>query len=151
VIPLNKNWLYTFAHLIQLVVGFILCFIFYWKFGMIGAAIGLVIAVYSNISFAGYGVSRVLSIKFYRVWPFKELGKICVVAILCSGLAYISCWFIPTNTYIQLALRLIVGVLICSGTYLFITWKLKMIDWRQLKQSLGSSIKPTETISQDTF
>ena len=138
-VPLRQNWLYALAHVLQLLVAYPLCFVLFNRFGLFGAAIGLVVAVYANIAFSGYSVARVLRIRIVQVWPLRSVLLILAVGLVCGVLSYLVCWRLPADQFGEKIVRLSVAALVYGALYFLLTWRTGLFNWREWRNAFRSS------------
>jgi len=146
--PLNKNWIYTKGHMIQLIFEVILCYIAFRKFGITGAAVGLVSSIYLNVIYTARASSKLLGIGFFKIWPLKILWKYFLFAAISSIVAYAVCNLIPEQMYIQKIVRLTLGFVLTGIVYLLLAWKFGMLDWREWISAMSWKKRQAATISK---
>lgn len=142
VVPLNKNWVYTFGHLLQFIAGMVICIILFDFFGIVGVAIGIVISIYINVFFMAYACSRALSIRFHEIWCLGKLAAYFATALFSSFIAAVICnMTISGSTNFLLGSRLLIGALITLVLYLAVLKQFKMFDWKEWTRALLSRPK----------
>ncbi|AQQ71512.1 Polysaccharide biosynthesis protein [Limihaloglobus sulfuriphilus] len=136
-VPLNRNWIYTGGHLIQLIVGYVACFILIRRFGGIGAAIGMLISIYANVLFLAYNCSKLLNIRFYEIWPLRLFLVYFIYAVISGCAGWIVCVKFPVSNIYWILLKLLIGSFICGGMYLITTWITGVFNWREWTGALN--------------
>lgn len=146
-VPLRRNWHYAASHLLQLVVAYGLCLVLFRYLGKVGAALGLVGAVYVNIATLGYFTSRAIGIRWAHVWAFRKLGLNLAIALGCGGVSFLLFAAMPSSCYLFKAIRLFGGGLIMLTLYVVLlsaTGLLNLREWRSSFLGGAALAQPVE-------
>jgi len=145
--PLNKNWLYTIGHMIQLVLAYPLCYFLFLQYSVVGVAIGVVLSIYGNILFMAIGCSRLLQIRFLQIWPIKYFSLYFIISMVCGVGAWVSVAAVSSETVIDRIIRLVIGMSIFVVLYLLITFKLGLFNYLEWRNSLFGNKKRPKVLS----
>ncbi len=132
-VPLRLNWAYASVQVVQSSLAYVLCGILLSQFGLVGAAVGAVVTVYTAIAIYGLVSARALGIRTIDIWSFRRLSLNLALAFGAGLVAWLTVWTIPSSNYVNMALRLGMGGAVFATCYFAAGARLGVVRWQDIR------------------
>ncbi len=147
-VPLGLNRSYAVGHLVYVLLMVALCPMLYLEYGLLGASVSAVVALYGVTALLGFFVSRALQIPTASIWAFRRLTINLVLAMCVGFTAWGLLYWIPSETYLLKVVRLVGGGIIFVFLYLLIGTRFGVFNLSEIKAIMSRPMSINRLVSK---